>query len=610
MSFSYVLIGEESLTVRCAELLAARGHVARAAVAQDALVSDWAEKNGIPLLLPSDAAAITSLPPFDYLLSIVNLRMLPQAVLDAPTVAAINFHDGPLPRHAGVNAPVWALIEGDRTFGISWHLMTDGPDEGDILESEQFSIDPGETALSLNLKCFDAAYGAFERLIDRLERRDLAGRPQDFSLRTYHRAADRPHLGGIIDFARPAGEIERLVRALDFGSYRNPVGFARMATRQGAVIVTSAEASGAEPCRPGMVAAVSPEGITMSVGDGKLRLAGFRALAGRPLSSEEAAAVLGIATGDRLAPLTAEDAALLDAAARESAPREVRAVDALRAAGGLELPMVRPATQAATRATFGVPGANLRPEALIAAFGNLLARLGNQNAAPWVLHAPPSGEVVRSNYLCGRPLLFRYGELRRADDPAVRDATLPRLLSRDIEARAQTAPGDRVALVLAGPGDVDASDFDAALFVSASGEWIWEFDASRFEKEDLATFAETLQSVAANAGDPGSLPTGQREILANLNATATEYPRHLTISQVFESAVAAHPDRLAVVGGDVRLTYRELNGRANRLATALRDLGVTPDSLVAVHIDRSADTVTTLLGVQKAGAAYVPVDPA
>ena len=79
---------------------------------------------------------------------------------------------------------------------------------------------------------------------------------------------------------------------------------------------------------------------------------------------------------------------------------------------------------------------------------------------------------------------------------------------------------------------------------------------------------------------------------------------------LFEAQVERSPDAVAVVFGSERLTYGELNARANRLAHRLRELGVGPDVLVGLCSERSPGMVVGVLGVLKAGGAYVPLDPA
>ncbi|MEU0333642.1 amino acid adenylation domain-containing protein [Streptomyces sp. NPDC006193] len=94
-----------------------------------------------------------------------------------------------------------------------------------------------------------------------------------------------------------------------------------------------------------------------------------------------------------------------------------------------------------------------------------------------------------------------------------------------------------------------------------------------------------------------------------LTGTKVPLPAERLAHRVFESHAAGHPERLALTCGAERLTYGELNGRANRVAHYLASIGITRGSVVGVCVDRSGDLVATVLGVLKAGAAYVPLDP-
>src|SRR2546423_6037174 len=85
---------------------------------------------------------------------------------------------------------------------------------------------------------------------------------------------------------------------------------------------------------------------------------------------------------------------------------------------------------------------------------------------------------------------------------------------------------------------------------------------------------------------------------------------HQTIHERFERQAAAMPGAIAVSFNDERLTYRELNARANRLAHHLRSLGVGPETCVGILVERSPGMVVTILGVLKAGGCYLPLDPA
>ena len=101
----------------------------------------------------------------------------------------------------------------------------------------------------------------------------------------------------------------------------------------------------------------------------------------------------------------------------------------------------------------------------------------------------------------------------------------------------------------------------------------------------------------------------RRRIILDLNRTGRPEPPACCLHELVELQARATPDTMAIVADDDRLSYRELNERANRLAHRLRSLGVKADDIVAVTAVRQARTITAFLGVLKAGAAYVPIEP-
>jgi len=106
------------------------------------------------------------------------------------------------------------------------------------------------------------------------------------------------------------------------------------------------------------------------------------------------------------------------------------------------------------------------------------------------------------------------------------------------------------------------------------------------------------------------LPSDEREFLIEkLNSTHGEFRRSSCIHQLFEEQASKKPESIAVVCGCSKISYGELNKRANRLARYLIELGAKPDSLVGICLDRSVNMVVSMLAILKAGAAYVPLDP-
>ena len=140
------------------------------------------------------------------------------------------------------------------------------------------------------------------------------------------------------------------------------------------------------------------------------------------------------------------------------------------------------------------------------------------------------------------------------------------------------------------------------------------FDASTAERL-VAHFTTMLQAAAAAPDTPiYGLPllsaTEQRQVLIDWNDTAREFALNEGVQQLFEQQVTRTPDAVALTSADETLTYGELNERANRLAHYLLQQGVGAESLVGILLDRSPEMVISLLATLKAGAVYLPLDPA
>jgi amino acid adenylation domain-containing protein len=146
----------------------------------------------------------------------------------------------------------------------------------------------------------------------------------------------------------------------------------------------------------------------------------------------------------------------------------------------------------------------------------------------------------------------------------------------------------------------------------------FEYSTDLFDRETIARLASQYEAVlkAMVAAPEQSVwqlpilpPAEYDQIVHAWNATTRDYPRDRTVVELFEAQTERTPDAAAVHFGEQRLTYAELNARANQLAAELRRRGVRPDVLVAVALERSAAMVIGVLGVLKAGGAYVPLDP-
>lgn len=127
----------------------------------------------------------------------------------------------------------------------------------------------------------------------------------------------------------------------------------------------------------------------------------------------------------------------------------------------------------------------------------------------------------------------------------------------------------------------------------------------------LGSLADALESSDQSPALSVSILSAieRRRVLEDFNATAVAYPSETLVHQLFEDQVRRTPDAVALKYAERPLSYAQLNARANQLARHLRGLGVAPDTLVGVCLERSLEVVVGLLGILKAGGAYVPLDP-
>jgi amino acid adenylation domain-containing protein len=172
------------------------------------------------------------------------------------------------------------------------------------------------------------------------------------------------------------------------------------------------------------------------------------------------------------------------------------------------------------------------------------------------------------------------------------------------------------------PIELGTARLDLFLEMSDLGQelaGVLEYSTDLFDATTIARMTGHFQTLLEGiTTDPdrhlGDLPLltdeERHQLLVQWNATQADYPEDLCLHQLFEAQVERTPDAIAVVFEDRQLTYRALNGRANQLAHYLQKLGVGPEVLVGLHVERSLEMVVAVLGILKAGGAYLPLDPA
>ncbi|MBD1879524.1 non-ribosomal peptide synthetase [Coleofasciculus sp. FACHB-T130] len=145
----------------------------------------------------------------------------------------------------------------------------------------------------------------------------------------------------------------------------------------------------------------------------------------------------------------------------------------------------------------------------------------------------------------------------------------------------------------------------------------FHYDANLFDEADIQRLAENFSTLVDSILETPDVAISELGILSNVerqqlliefNNTKIDFPQFQGIHQRFEQQVEKTPDAIALVYEGEQLTYQQLNQRANQLAHSLRKLGVAPEVLVGLYLERSLEMVVGLLGVLKAGGAYIPLD--
>ncbi|MCL3881768.1 MupA/Atu3671 family FMN-dependent luciferase-like monooxygenase [Marivita sp. GX14005] len=597
-SLDCIIIGDESLTLQCAETLLARRHRLRAFVTDNPDLLRWAETRDIPVQPHGpDLADALAGSRVDWILSIANLALLPPELLKLASKGCVNFHDGPLPRRAGLNAPVWALIDGETMHGITWHVIEKGVDTGDILVTRRVEITPDDTALTLNAKCYEAGLNSFPDLLSELEN-GLPGRqPQDLSARSYHALKDRPEANGLLDFARSADTALRLVRALDHGPYWNPLCTPKLLLGTKIVHIGSARKR-ASSAAPGTVIDLDRNSLTVAFADGALRLSDLRGTTGQAIDPRGL-----VDLGQRLSGP--------DQTARDRISEVFRGLAGKDAFWRRQLAQVRPV--ALPLKSGG--GAGLKTEPLVVPAEHLAPAL-----CILAEHLSPGPDVglaftnrtIRQSETYGLAADWVPVRADHLQDgwPEIRTGFAADLIVRDPALHSFETPA-------LGLSDDAGAICECAITVERKeGHIVAHIDESRVSTEFAEIVLRRLRWIADQLADgkrPDAidpLPPGERrKVIETCNATERAIDGPQTMHAAFEAQVAKTPNAVALVHQNMALSYAALNERANRIAHVLRDLGVAPEEIVGLHCRREPDMIAAALGVLKAGAAYLPLDP-
>tara|TARA_R110002073_G_scaffold107448_11_gene242165 strand:- start:281 stop:4972 length:4692 start_codon:yes stop_codon:yes gene_type:complete len=635
---SAFLLGDRLLVVQCAESLLARGFQIAAIASSHPDVLQWSRDHQIACVDPrsnpralADAAAAAA--PFDFLLSVTYLQMIPSEVISLARRWAINFHDSLLPGYAGLNSTAWAIAANEPQHGITWHVLTDQSDAGDIVLQVPIEIAGDETSLTLNTKCFQAASDSFDTMVDRILDPSFRPTPQDLQQRSYFSRDKRFHCDGWIDTSASAIDCAAIVRSLDFGDrFENPLGLPKFRYRNQWWITRSADVLDVpSKSEPGTIVAVESDAIIVATRTGDLRLGSLWPLTTAPAIDNPAAKAFVV--GESLDALTTiQQDAINDAAASAAKHQSfwIKRLAKVRPLlvipdGGKSGRESEQGSNTETCLPISVPD-NWGIDDVIAAFGLFLSRVsGNRSfdiafydsstvAAELLAKDRPLGIDIdpqksfathRDAVRAERELIERHGFFS-ADlplrYPAINNAPLKDTASIHIvDSLAEPSAGDSpLSLWIASDASVAELRYQAADL-----DDVWPELLSRLPL--FIAGCETGHALPVQTISLLSKPEEQ-QILVERNRTARDYDHRETIDRAIASQIKRTPQAIALVDGQHEWTYQQLAAEVDRLATYFQSQGIGQGDLVGIATTRSLGMVAAIVAVMKTGAAYVPLD--
>ena len=637
---SVLLLGERHLAVQCGQALIRRGFQLQGVATSNPDIQSWASQGSIVSFDPSDdpnglLQFIRQQGPIDYLLSVTYLRMIPREVIASVRSMAVNFHDSLLPTYAGLHATTWAIADGQHEHGISWHVIEEKADTGDLLFQIPIEVDAHETALSLNTKCFQTATESLDRLIDCMLERPVQFTKQDLSQRSYFGRNARPSVEGWIDCRQTAESLSRFVRSLDFGDrFENPLALPKLRYQGQWIIARDAAVTSTRSLdAPGTITSIIDGQIQVATTSDDLlleRLSDLDGISQQTIDAEERFFV-----GDQLDTIPDQTSVQIDLEARRSAQHESFWLARLGQALDYEpLDVDKQSDALNTNVSIHVDAnSTSSPSQAIAAFVLFTGRMAQREKFSIGFadeSCRPSDNIVASLFTDTVPFPLdveteqTFSEFVTTISDEIELMRSHGLYLRDLPHRYPTSFGNhpQYAVQVRLVDDLEQVrpiDYPLVMWIDrVTGEHTVQCTASDAWVTHLRDWREFLGRISQNPSLPIQditvlNPVELEKVLLQWNNTDRSFDDDGTIDRGFLQQVERNPRQIALVSNSQtskvqEWTYEKLSREVNRIASALSERGIGDGDRVGIATSRSCAMVASVLAVMRVGAAYVPLD--
>jgi amino acid adenylation domain-containing protein len=632
------LVGTTTLLIRCANILKEQGHKIAIIISDDEAVINWSLSQGIRY---SKQIKELSHYNFEYLFSIVNPYLLSQDTIALATEFAINYHDSPLPKYAGVHATSWAILNDEKKHATTWHCLEKLVDSGDILQQSWFDVDATDTAFTLNLKCYDQAASDFNSLMRDINEGKINSVKQSLSQRSYFGLHEKPAANGFINWYSSAKEIDQLVRALTFGDYQNKLALPKIILGDRVVIPQKTSIATSQSTLPaGTIVSQSATALRVSTLSNDIEIQTLLDLQGNILSIPD----LNIETGYKLVLLNPEQQEYYKNTAVTLSKHEDYWVNELR-------------TARETRRTFkGASQENLQwtislgeGSSTVVDSNNLFFNiiiylyqmLNDEFLTVKVSH--PSLTLLNKdteNFYSSH-IPFHFSAVDRSSIRSAREKVLKNLkthidnqsFARDVYRRypALNNHYENIAILIAfshSQPEVLLKEGVKVVFNLSERADKLELSchvAAGIEPSLIELFQEMQLQIEnyilpehddINIADFYLLNKDKENCELIHSKDNYLYDQSLTIPELFDSVAEQYPDNTAIVDDTVRITYHELQELISKTANLIKQKYKTCyqselkiNDVISVHAHSGKHYAIFTLAILKLGCAYSPVDP-
>jgi len=643
----FYLIGDTGLVTKCAEILLEKGCKLLGIISKDGVIQRWAKEHNILTYSNIDEATkVLQEIEFDYLINIASTFTLPDWLLSKSKQLAINYHNGPSPSYAGMHSASWAILNNEKLHRITWYTMVEGENEGNILKQSEFIITDADTALSLNIRCYERSIKLFTELVDEIIQGKASIAPQIKFSGTFFYSQQKPLGGGILDWSSTVNEIERLCRALDFGTYLNSIAAPKLVIDSDTIYIPLKYRTFSSKCnyKPGEIISITDAYIEVAAQEGTIQVLSFCDKQGKEFSPLAIKQRHHLIEKQCLPVFSKEYQKKFTEKLVDYSFYESYWLKQWQEAQPCQLPWRSTLTFSSPTTVKTIPlflsqdikkvlkyyqnddivliaivlvylSKILQKADFSLYFQNESLLLGNKtfqsffaDFIPFNAKIIPYADFDTIYQLIEYQLIEIKSQKSYAVDLLYRCRQIIKDLPQLTIAIVSTSASEKVLF----PSSValgfiiDSCNHDIHITTTLPSEYFEYISRIPLQLERL--FSQVLSTPTMSVQQVPLVTPQELAQLTNWNKTQYEYPKEKTIHQLFEESVERAPDAIAIVYEDQQISYSALNGRVNQLAHYIRTLGVKVESRVGVALPRGIELIVGLLAILKAGGAYVPLD--